>query len=203
MVPLSRVVNHSLSAAVIDVETACRASLDLPNTPEYRTPRVHMARAATHRRLSQLGEIDGWNLSSQAGPNTPIHLYRESSTIRLLHTPNATTVPAPGPNVARQYYYTNPALDGMDEPNSLFVQHNYLLLWREGFATGEIALRLVRPIGMWKFGMPAKWDISMNLGGADEDFADYYFRPAEEDDDFRLPNEREAAEEEFDANVLS
>lgn len=51
--------------------------------------------------------------------------------------------------------------------------------------------------------MPAKWDISMNLGGADEDFSDYYFQPSEDEDEFRLPNEREAAEEEIDANVLS
>ena len=158
MVPVSRAINTSLTAAVVDVETACRETLDLPNTPVYQTPRVHLTRAATHRRLSMLGEIDGWNLSTQAGPNTPIHLYRGTNTIRLLHTPNTTTVPAPGKNMARQFYYTNTAFEGLAEPNAFYVHHNYLLLWRQGFTTGEIALRLVRPIGVWKFGMPAKWD---------------------------------------------
>lgn len=203
MVPVSRAINTALTSAVVDVETACRETLDLPNTPVYQTPRVHLTRAATHRRLSKLGEIDGWNLSAQAGPNTPIHLYRDQNTIRLLHTPNATTVPAPGKNMARQFYYTNNALEGLAEPDAFYVQHNYLLLWRQGFATGEIALRLVRPIGVWKFGMPARWDISMNLGGPDEDFSDFYFQPSDDEDEFKLPNEVEAAEEEIDANVLS
>ncbi|ASD20863.1 hypothetical protein B7495_01015 [Cryobacterium sp. LW097] len=203
MVPVSRAINTALTSAVVDVETACKETLDLPNTPAYQTPRVHLTRAATHHRLSKLGGIDGWSLSTQAGSNTPIHLYRDQNTLRLLHTPNATTVPAPGKNMARQFYYTNTALEGLAVPDAFYVQHNYLLLWRQGFATGEIALRLVRPIGVWKFGMPAKWDISMNLGGPDEDFSSFYFQPSEDEEEFRLPNELEAAEEEIDANVLS
>ena len=203
MVPISRAVNRSLAEAGVDVETACRENLKLPNTPEYRTTRVHMTRGVARHRLSKSSDLDGWNISDHAGPNTPIHLYKGVESIRLLHTPNAIAVPAPGTNLARRFYYSNTALDGLEDSSSLFVQHKYLLLWREGFTTGEIALRLVRPIGVWDFGKPAKWDISMNLGGADEDFADYYFEPAEDDEEVPLPNEREAAEEESDASVLS
>lgn len=203
MIPIAREVNHALMEAITDVETACRSNLQLPNRPEYRTTRVHMTRGVAHHKLSASKKLDGWNLSLHPGPNTPIHLYKGANTIRLLHTPDEKAVPAPGRNYARRFYYTNTPLDGVDDANALILQHKYLMLWREGYGTGEVGLRLVRPIGLWDFGMPAKWDISMDLTGIEEDFSSVSFEPAEDEEEVPLPSEREAAEGSNDANFLS
>ncbi|MFD9270945.1 hypothetical protein ACFWB1_26155 [Streptomyces goshikiensis] len=142
--------------------------------------RDHTRRFIERRRAEGL-DLGGWEpIQTSSGR---LHLRHGTMTLRVLHATSYEVVPAPGRNKARITYYENRTLElfGVDVSNLIAV---WLSPPEEG---GEISVRIVRPIGEWKPGRSAKFDLYYELPRNTESFTDWEFIP--DDEGFTLPFE--------------
>ncbi|WP_146072742.1 hypothetical protein [Cryobacterium sp. Y62] len=193
--PLARVLNREFEIALVDVDVACsKGNLDLPAHP-YGTARTHLTRARARRRLESATDLEGWTLSHSSGPNTPIHLHKGESSVRVLHTWDEKVVPSSGKNRARRAFYCNTPFENLGGQEVLFAQEKYLILWRVD-VQGQLNLRLIHPVGDWKYGSIAKYDLAIDLIADADEYSKLVFVAADDDDanEFRLPNEQEGEE---------
>ncbi|MCA6095929.1 hypothetical protein LE181_27675 [Streptomyces sp. SCA3-4] len=138
------------------------------------------------RRFIECRYADGLDLGGWEPVQTSsgrLHLRRGTMTLRVLHATPYEVVPAPGRNKARITYYENRTLElfGVEVSNLIAV---WLSPPGEG---GEISVRIVRPIGEWKPGRSAKFDLYYELPRNTESFADWEFIP--DDKGIALPFE--------------
>lgn len=156
---------------------------------EYRSGLHHLARAHARRLLAlaaQADEISPWELAAPR-PNLQITLRHENVTLRLLR-PIGRVVPPPGPNLARRAYYANV------HDNLLGIHGSNLLgLWSIDSETDEIQLRIVRPVGTWRYGNNARIDIDLLLPRDADDLAGLEFVP-QDDLQVALPFEDDGEE---------
>lgn len=126
---------------------------------EYQPTVHHLARAHGRRLLlaaSVGGDLGRWQVA-RPRPNLQVVLYHDNIELRLLR-PIGHDVPPPGRNPTRQAYYTN------IHDNLLGMEGSRLLgLWSIDPKTKEMAIRVVRPIGVWKWAATAKLDIDFVL----------------------------------------
>lgn len=163
--------------------------------PEYEPGVHHLARAHWRRLLTgahAAGDLGRWQVASPQ-PNLQIALNHEQITLRLLR-PAGRTVPPPGPNSARRAYYSN------THDNLLGLHGSNLLgLWSMEPTTDEASVRVVRPIGTWRWGQRAKIDIDVRLPRRADDLTQLEFIPTD-DRDVALPFEEPDVGEGTDAD---
>ncbi|MCX5215876.1 hypothetical protein OG689_42795 [Kitasatospora sp. NBC_00240] len=147
----------------------------------YTKGRTDLTRDHTRKHLDAAKDLGGWKLANSRSGR--ILLRNQMLTIRVLHAAPFDLVPAPGRNKARISYYSNPAIDlfGVQSSNLLAV---WLSPEEEG---GQISVRIVRPIGDWKPGRPAKFDLDFELPRDTESFTGWEFVP--DDNGIMLPFE--------------
>ncbi|WP_164884540.1 hypothetical protein [Leucobacter muris] len=189
LAPIAGTLAKISEDAVTTAESAASV-LEIPHTDHYQPTRVHMARARMHKRLCGV-DLGPWALDLGQRNNTPIHLRTEGLALRFLHT--SGVVPAPGTNLARQYWYSN---QGLFDDEALVARsvEMLLLLWTADFAAGTAFMRVVHPVGTWKYGEKAQTDLSIPLNDL-EFFEDGGFDTRDDEEDLVMPSKREAAEE--------
>jgi hypothetical protein len=99
--------------------TACFLELELPDD-DHKGGRAHLARHVLRRELRRTTDLDGWYLPPGCTPNSELKLCRDTMTLKILRPGlRRGSVPHPGPNRARMYYYRNPKLNlyGADGSN--------------------------------------------------------------------------------------
>jgi hypothetical protein len=140
---------------------------------EFQAGRAHLARCHA-RRLISAGkkQLGGWRVT-RPGPNARLWLAREGLKLRLLRPLPGMTTPPPGPNLARIAYYSN------HDTNLFGVRASDLIaLWQvDNEAT---TIRIVRPIGKWRYGAHEKVDVDFYLPQPPTSLADLEFRPTDD-----------------------
>jgi hypothetical protein len=143
---------------------------------EYQPAVHHLARAHSRRLLlaaSAEGGLGNWEVA-RPKPNLQLILHNEALELRLLR-PVGKDVPPPGPNPARQAYYTNV------HDNLLGIRGSRLLaLWSIDPGSGEVLIRVVRPIGTWRWRANAKLDIDFVLPRGADTLENLEFIPIED-----------------------
>ncbi|PZS24306.1 MAG: hypothetical protein DLM60_00605 [Pseudonocardiales bacterium] len=142
---------------------------------------THQARALAHQQLLDV-QLGGWKLVGKHSRNGELWLAHGLglTTLRMLHASSTEDVPAPGPNWARRAYYCNDSLLGMGVAHqpALFEGSKLLGLWRvtdwEAFRVG---IRIVRPVGTWRYCARARTDLDVMLPRLVDDFGDLEWRP--------------------------
>jgi len=110
--------------------------------------------------------------------------------LRLLR-PVGKDVPPPGPNPARQAHYTNV------HDNLLGIRGSRLLgPWSIDPASGEVSIRVVRPIGTWKWRANAKLGIDFVPPRGVDTLENIEFIPTEDLEQGFLPFEADEDEQE-------
>lgn len=187
MSPLVPVLNAVMAKAVTVAEHAVTDAAEIE--AEYRTTRVHVARAKA-RSLLTARDLGAWQVDENQAKNAALHLYSDDLVLRFLHSPSV--VPSPGTNIARRAWYTNAPM--MDNAKLFEEPERLLLIWAADFAAGTVSMRAVHPIGTWKYGEKARIDLSVPLDDGEEFASSFDTRDEEEDLD--MPTRTEAAEEE-------
>ncbi|MGJ9374212.1 hypothetical protein [Nesterenkonia sp. CF4.4] len=144
---------------------------------------THFTRAWTISALVKAGGIDGWDMDFIN--NSSIILRRGTVSMRLLHQLQDGSAPHPGPNAAREQYYMNDLLPAAVLPRA----DKLLALWSTGTA-GE-TIRIVRPVGTWKFGRQEKVDLDFILPRYATDIRSLEFETSDEDLFADIPVETE------------
>ncbi|MFA1548811.1 hypothetical protein [Actinomadura chokoriensis] len=123
--------------------------------PEYGAGTTHLTRFHARRVLKTL-DLGEWEIAKPR-PNGQVLLRNELLLLRILHEWPENSVPPPGHNTARIDFYRNPdlGLHGVKASKLIAV-------WRRA-PEGEVSIRIIRPIGKWKLGKVAKFDISFPL----------------------------------------
>jgi hypothetical protein len=137
------------------------------------------------RRLLSSEDLGGWELRKTVSGR--ILLANGLMLIRVLHGAPFADTPPPGRNQARVSYYRNPTLDLFGVESS-----RLLAVWTNDTKTGELSIRIVRPVGAWSLGRNAKTDIDFTLPRSAEDLTKIEFIP--NDEDFVLPFELDSDE---------
>lgn len=181
MSPLITGLYSSLDRAM---ELAQQHFVDFDMTgPEYQPATHHLARAHSRRLLfaaSARGELGNWGVAKPK-PNLQVLLHNNVITLRLLR-PVGKDVPPPGPNPARQAYYTN------IHDNLLGIRGSRLLgLWSIDPESQEISIRVVRPVGTWNWRANAKLDIDFVLPRGVDTLENLEFIPTEDLEQGFLP----------------
>lgn len=194
MSPLVTGLYESLDRAL---ELADQHFVDFDMTGrEYRPVVHHLARAHSRRLLlnaSTEGRLGAWRVA-RPKPNLQVLLYHEQIELRLLR-PLGRDVPPPGPNPARQAYYTN------IHDNLLGVRGSRLLgLWAIDSGTEEVSVRIVRPKGHWRFNSTAKLDIDFVLPRGVDTLAGLEFVPTD-DLEVELPFEEEGEDQDGEGDI--
>lgn len=172
--------------------------------PFYEPCRHHFMRSLVHRGLSREKQREGsnlgaWSLRQRPRPNTPLSLCRGAMSLRLLKAGPGAIIPPPGRNRARKAYYSNSraTLMGVGASNLLgiwdFFQVPIELDDEEPIFVRELRIRIVRPIGDWKFGSLAQFDIDFWLPSTSSELENLEFQPMPELD-LRLPIDYDAEE---------
>src|SRR5262249_25007414 len=107
-------------------------------------------------------------------PNGRLWLAYEGLKLRLLRPLPGMTVPPPGPNIARIAYYGNA------NANLFGVRGSNLIGMWQIDAAGSATIRIVRPIGKWRYGSPEDVDVDFYLPQPPTSLADLEFRPTDE-----------------------
>lgn len=184
--PIVETLNDVMETAVSLSEQAITQTAKIGR--DYRSTRVHVARAKA-RSLLLADEPAGWNVDKRPN-NAGLHLYGDDMTLRFLHS--RTVVPSPGPNSARRAWYLNSPLE---ENPALFEEpEKFLLVWGADFDAGLASMRIVHPIGTWRFGGNARIDLDFPLDDP-EVFTSSRFDTRDEEEDLPMPSKEEAAEE--------
>lgn len=158
---------------------------------DYDWLATHMTRAVA-RDILQQQPPDGWTLTGNHRRNGELWLTRDMMRLRILHTWSESHVPPPGPNSARQAFYTNPALPGMEADGQLALldASRLLGLWRvTDEETSRVGIRLVRTVGKWTFKQRAKADVNVLLPREIDDFTDLVWTPNDTDIEIVIPAE--------------
>lgn len=139
----------------------------------YAKGRTDLTRDHARRHLEKLVDLGGWKLVN--GTSGRIHLYNGTLTLKVLHGAPFGSTPAPGHNQARISYYRNGRL------NLLGVQgSNLLAVWTNDPASGELSIRIVRPINGWKYGGTPHVDLDFVMPRSAGDFGEWQFIPDDE-----------------------
>lgn len=141
--------------------------------PAHTRGRTDLAREHARHYLYNLGDLGGWKIANSASGR--IHLWNDLLTCKVLHGSPFDNNPAPGTNRARISYYRNPRLDLLGAKAS-----NLLAVWLTDPKTGELTIRIVRPIGNWKYRRNPKVDLDFVLPRSAEDFGEWQFVPDDE-----------------------
>lgn len=195
MSPLVTGLYSSLDRAL---ELAQQHFIDFDMTgSEYRPAAHHLARAHSRRLLLAAGaegDLGNWEVAKPK-PNLQVLLRNEVLELRLLR-PVGKDVPPPGPNPARQAYYTNV------HDNLLGIRGSRLLgLWSIDPESGEVSIRVVRPIGTWKWRANAKLDIDFVLPRGVDTLENLEFIPTEDLEQGFLPFEADEDEQDGEGNA--
>jgi len=195
MSPLVTGLYSSLDRAL---ELAQQHFIDFDMTgPEYQPAAHHLARAHSRRLLLAAGaegDLGNWEVTKPK-PNLQVLLRNEVLGLRLLR-PIGKDVPPPGPNPARQAYYTN------IHDNLLGIRGSRLLgLWSIDPASGEVSIRVVRPIGTWKWRASAKLDIDFVLPRGVDTLENLEFIPTEDLEQGFLPFEADEDEQDGEGDA--
>lgn len=165
--------------------------------PEYQPATHHLARAHSRRLLlsaSAEDRLGAWKVAKPK-PNLQVLLHNEIIELRLLR-PLGQDVPPPGPNPARQAYYTNV------HDNLLGIRGSRLLgLWSIDPTTDEVSIRIVRPIGTWRWRANAKLDIDFVLPRGVDTLENLEFVPTEDLEQGFLPFEADEDDQEGEGDV--
>lgn len=165
--------------------------------PECQSATHHLARAHSRRLLLAAGsdgDLGNWVVANPK-PNVQVLLRNEALELRLLR-PVGKAVAPPGPNPARRAYYTNV------HDNLLGIRGGRLLgLWSIGTASGEVSVRVVRPIGTWKWRANAKVDIDFILPRGVGTLENLEFIPTEDFQQGFLPFEADEDEQEGEGDA--
>lgn len=156
--------------------------LDQPHTSPSL---VHASRGLALDALMK-ADLGAWKVVP-GQPNCGIQLADPAYRMRLLHQMPRGDAPPPGRNRARQRYYMNkPTLD-----DEMFPEIQTLLgLWT-CYPSGTVSIRVVRPVGLWKFGSREKVDLDFLLPTSATSLEDLEFELADEEE-FEVPIEKEA-----------
>ncbi len=164
---------------------------------EYQPTVHHLARAHSRRLLlaaGAAGDLGNWEVAKPK-PNLQVLLHNDVLEFRLL-LPAGKDVPPPGPNPARQAYYTN------IHDNLLGIRGSRLLgLWSIDPASEEVSIRVVRPIGTWKWRANAKLDIDFVLPRGVDTLENLEFVPTEDLEQGFLPFEVDEDEQDGEADA--
>ncbi|MGH3795287.1 MAG: hypothetical protein ACRDSP_10390 [Pseudonocardiaceae bacterium] len=158
-------------------DTADRVFLEL-ELPEddHKGGRAHLARHVLRRGLRRATDLDGWHLPRGCTPNSELKLCRDTMTLKILRPGfRRDSVPHPGPNRARMYYYRNPLLNLYDADGS-----NLIGVWTIDKETGEFHVRVVRPTKPWKALGREDVDIDFILPDSSVDLESLEFIPSDE-----------------------
>jgi hypothetical protein len=158
----------------------------------------HVARRHPHRTLQQgfhrtnvarcdfafLAEDNpptGWTVGSIRN-NGRVQLTNAAQdiTFRVLHDPRLFT-PAPGHSLARNLYWQqkHPEL-------TLFRSAKLIACWGADL-DGVVTVRIVRPIGVWKYGSQEKVDLAFIMPREAAGFDELGFTPSDEGIELVLP----------------
>lgn len=157
-------------------------------TSGYEWFRAHLVRAHSLRHFQEQ-PVAGFELA-------PIHrngeflLRRELLAVRVLRDGRTGLIPAPGPNHARRRFYMNQQLTFFGPASSML-----LALWSAEPDSGDVTIRVVRPVGQWRYGSMAKLDLEFVLPNEGERLADLEFVPTDEDMEVLIPMERELGDD--------
>lgn len=193
--PASDAVFDALDSAAPKLKKAFGSKGPLESIGGIRSTQTHVTRALLFSELAALaeGEMGAWTLTKSAAPNCPVWLSNGVHSIRVLHTWSSEVVPPTGRNPSRVSYYSNSLLG--DDPECLFENHNFLLLWEQ--VGDEFTLRLVHTLGAVRLNRHAQLDLDLYLERG-MSFADMMFEQRDEGLDYF---DREAEDEEGEANA--
>lgn len=117
--------------------------------------RTSIIRAVTFEHLAA-ADLGQWRLASNSQSNARIALTDGIYTVVVRHAARAV-IPAPNQTATARAYYRQQPLWDSNEISGV----NLLLLWAEEDQVARV--RLVRPIGAWSYGSPAKVDILVDF----------------------------------------
>jgi len=142
---------------------------------------THIARglALVHLREVDLG---GWKLRRQN--NAGIELRRDAATLRVLHQLPDRAAPPPGRNLARRTFYYNATLS----EDMLPPKDNLLAIWSAS-QKGAVTIRVVRPVGPWRYGRTEQVDLNFVLPQSPTDLQNLVFEPSDADITIEIPRE--------------
>lgn len=117
-----------------------------------------------------------WYLPPGCTPNSELKLCRDTMTLKILRPGiRPGSVPHPGPNRARMYYYRNPLFNLYGASGS-----NLIGVWTIDEKTGEFDVRLVRPTKPWRSLGREEVDIDFILPASSADLEQLEFIPSDE-----------------------
>lgn len=123
-------------------------------------------------------DLSGWSIAK--GRSGRLSLHHNALHVRVLHVEPVEGVPAPGRNQARIRYYSNHnATLGGAEASSL------LAIWRFDPKISQVAIRVVRPTGAWRYRQNHVADFDIPLPRRADEYRDFVFTP--NDTDIPLP----------------
>lgn len=172
-------------------EARARAHQRLPELVEDPA----LASALTHatRGLALHGlrrrDLGPWRLVPQN--NVGIALSNTTYSVRVLHQLPDRSAPPPGPNMVRRRFYRNETLDAEIFPTG----DRLLALWGVD-RKNELAIRIVRPIGLWNFGRREKVDLDFMLPAVAEDLDALIYDTSDDDIVVTIPGEEARPDDE-------
>ena len=162
---------------------------------DHKGGRAHLARQILRRDLRRETDLDDWHLARGCEPNSELKLCRGAMTLKILRPGlRRGSVPHPGPNKARMYYYRNPSINLYGASGS-----NLIGVWTIDEETGEFTVRLVRPTQTWRSLGREQVDIDFILPDSSADLDRLEFVPS--DDEMILPFDFEDDEGEEGGHV--
>src|SRR5262249_27975076 len=124
--------------------------------------------------------LGGWTRQAQRPTSTAERVADDASLASRATAEGAAARGEPG----KAGVLPNQQLEGFG------VRSRRLLgLWNDDPDTAEVSVRVVRPIGTWKYGGPARVDIDFTLPVADEALKDLQFWPDDVGVEVDLPFE--------------
>lgn len=162
---------------------------------EHPGGRAHLARYHLRSQLKKEPDLGGWKVGHPR-PNGEVSLRRVVMTLRMLKPgpkpPRVFPTPPPGRNRARISYYKNPKLNLFGASGS-----NLVGVWAFDQEAEEVAIRVVRPVRIWRMGQYEQVDIDFFLPREDTELKTMEFVPS--DEGMTLPLEHlEEGEEDAD-----
>lgn len=141
----------------------------------------HMRRMHSIRVLRET-VIAPWSLRS-TGRNMSFVFNHGAMSLRMLRPMDAAMkTPPPGPNYARQLYFQNLQLELFGIDSSQLIG-----LWWFDPENREPMIRIVRPVGLWRYNSMERVDVDFMLPGSVEALDDLEFLPTDHDIHVGLP----------------
>jgi hypothetical protein len=188
--PLCGELHQTMTACAI-TSSETRTRLELSEST-YSSLGADLTRALTYRDLSARDDLDGWNVEGNHRRRGQLMLRRDMMMLRFLHD-KLLKVPPAGRNAARRAYYSSAAraqTEGFEHEASML-----LAVWHVLEATGEVEIRVVRPIdpnARWG-GRETDVDLDFLLPDTREDLAGLTFEQRDEGLTFDFPEEEDGS----------